>query len=94
MIRPAAACWGAGGFDPVIRRSLSGGVMAVKSGFLPLWQELTLVLVVKIALIATIWAVWFSDHENHKVDEQVMASRIFPSTNQKEPEHAAIPGTR
>lgn len=68
--------------------------MVAKSGHLLLWQEITLVLALKIALLAMIWVAWFSTPENHAPDEQSMASRIFSSTHQKEPKHGAVPGTR
>ncbi len=68
--------------------------MAAKSGYLPLWQEIALILALKIALLAMIWVAWFSHPETQVLDERSMASRIFPSTTQKEPDHGAVPGTR
>ncbi len=85
---------GAGGHIPVIRSSSSGGVMAAKSRYLPLWQEIALILALKIALLATIWVAWFSNPESRALDAHSIASRILSSTTQKEPDHGADPGTR
>jgi hypothetical protein len=68
--------------------------MAGKSTSLPLWQEIVLVLALKVALLAVIWATWFSVPESRALDERKIASQIFSSTTQKEPEHGAVPGTR
>ena len=68
--------------------------MAVRSAYLPLWQEIALILALKIALLALIWLAWFSNPESRAPDERSMASRMFSSTTQKEPDHGAVPGTR
>lgn len=79
---------------PPLPRSDKGEMMAGRSISLQLWQEIALVLALKIALLATIWAVWFSDPESRAVDERKIASQIYSTTTQKEPDHGAVPGTR
>jgi hypothetical protein len=64
-----------------------------------LCQEISLTLLLKAALLAVIWAVWFSIPEDHALDDAKVAeqilSRQFPSQQlQKEHNHDAVSRTR
>lgn len=70
------------------------GTMAEKTGSHPLWQEITLALVLKGMLLAVIWYAWFSTPDVQTVDENRMAAQLLSSAPYKEPAHGTVPGTR
>jgi hypothetical protein len=79
-------------------------VMIGKPGFLQLWQEIVLTLLLKGAFLVIIWMAWFSGTENralsgNKVAVQILSpqpeSPQFKSPQlQKEQNHDAVPRAR
>ncbi len=68
--------------------------MAYKSKPARLWQELVLTLALKILLLATIWAAFFSAPQDRSMDGQQAAAHILSLHPLKEQNHDADPGTR
>ena len=42
--------------------------------------EITLVLTIKLAALATIWHVWFSDPEERRIDAERVGARMYSSS--------------
>ena len=42
--------------------------------------EITLVLMIKLAALATIWHVWFSDPEDRRIDAERVGARVYSSS--------------
>jgi hypothetical protein len=42
--------------------------------------EITLVLMIKMAALATIWHVWFSDPEDRRIDAERVGAKIYSSS--------------
>jgi hypothetical protein len=59
-----------------------------------LWKEITLALVLKVAVLGIIWAVWFSTPEDRTVDASRITSRFFSQQHQQEHEYDSIRRTR
>ena len=59
-----------------------------------LWQEIVLTLAFKALALVIIWAVWFSPDQDINLDDQAVASRIFPQQSQPGPDHDAFTRTR
>ena len=45
-----------------------------------LMLEITLVLMIKLAALAMIWHVWFSDPEERRIDAERVAARMYSSS--------------
>jgi hypothetical protein len=68
---------------------------------LKLWQEITLVLVIKTLTLAAIWWAWFSHPQDKRLDGTGVADSITPADPAPkatpllpENNHAPRPGTR
>lgn len=46
-------------------------------------KEITIVVCVKVAVLAAIWAVFFSDPVNAKIDDAKMVSHLFATSLQR-----------
>ena len=46
----------------------------------PLALEITLVLLIKLAALAIIWHVWFSDPEERQIDAERVGARMYSSS--------------
>ncbi len=68
--------------------------MAGKTRNIPLWQEITLALAIKVFVLSVIWSVWFSAPEDARLDDQSVASQILSQQIQKEHVHDAVGRTR
>ena len=42
--------------------------------------EITLALMIKLAAMATIWHVWFSDPEERRIDAERVGARMYSSS--------------
>ena len=42
--------------------------------------EITLVLMIKLAALAMIWYVWFSDPEERRIDAERVGARLYSSS--------------
>jgi hypothetical protein len=68
---------------------------------LRLWQEITLVLVIKAVTLAAIWWAWFAQPQDKRLDGGGVAESIAPGESAAKPApllpeipHAPRPGTR
>ncbi len=68
--------------------------MSKKSRSVPLWQEITLALVLKGILLAVIWAAWFSAPQDRSLDASKVAAQILSPPISKEHGHDTFSGTR
>ena len=59
-----------------------------------LWLEITLTLVLKVAVLAIIWAAWFSSPEEHDMDDQKVAEQILSRQSIKEHDNGSVHRTR
>jgi hypothetical protein len=63
-----------------------------------LWQEITLVLVIKLIVLCFIWFAFFSTPTGHHLDADGVAQSLLntpaPNYSQQETGHASRPGTR
>ena len=42
--------------------------------------EITLVLMIKLAALAMIWHVWFSDPEDRRIDAERVGTRVYSTS--------------
>jgi hypothetical protein len=68
--------------------------MSDKTKHTRLWQEISLTLVLKVFVLFMIWAVWFAEPEDVKLDDQAVASQILSQQSHKEFHYDTVPGTR
>jgi hypothetical protein len=68
--------------------------MADKTKPILFWQEITLILALKVFVLFVIWAVWFSTPERDHIDDKTVASKILSQQLDKDHEHDAVPRTR
>jgi hypothetical protein len=68
--------------------------MADKTKPILFWQEITLILALKVFVLFVIWAVWFSTPEQDHIDDQTVAAKILSQQLDKDHEHDAVPRTR
>jgi len=68
--------------------------MACKPKIPRLWQEITLTLALKVAVLMIIWFVWFSPTAEHPVDATQVASRLLSQQSTQEQSHDPVPRTR
>lgn len=61
---------------------------------LALWQEITLALALKVALLTLIWLAWFSPTHEIPVDTAQVASHLIHNQQYKEQSHDAVAGAR
>ena len=55
----------------------------------PLPLEITLVLMIKLAALAMIWHVWFSDPEDRRIDAERVGARMYSSIRAAGPSQGA-----
>ncbi len=68
--------------------------MGRKPGSVRLWQEIIVTLVVKVILLAAIWAVWFSEPEDRSLDASKVAAQVLSLQSAKEHGHDSHSRTR
>jgi hypothetical protein len=68
--------------------------MADKTKPIRFWQEITLILALKVFVLFVIWAVWFSTPEQDHIDDKTVASKILSQQLDKDHEHDAVRRTR
>jgi hypothetical protein len=54
-----------------------------------LWQEMVLTFAIKVIVLASIWAAWFSSPEDGSLNDRKVASQILSQQTQKEHNHDA-----
>ena len=56
--------------------------MTRKPKTIRLWQEIFLALALKVFLLIFIWLAWFSTPEDHDIDAEKIASRLYSQQSQ------------
>ena len=75
----------------------SNGITGLRR--VPLWKEITVILVIKAVVLYLIWLAFFSAPAARHLDASGMTSALLrpdphPTPSQQETGHAARPGTR